>query len=516
MRGRGITWGVRLAVISIVMLALPPAASADPGDDSLPWALRSAAARANSVEVQPGPLHVIGGSVAWEPTVAADPLHAGHLAVTFEASEAGVLVTRISISRDGGVTWHKSARLPWAGTGRVLGIHPVIAWGPGPGAGTRLYWAGVTSGGEGYALTIASSDDEGAHWSPLYLERRTPPWVGGFPTIATDSNPASPGYGQVYVAYNWLASSHSPGLRLLASSDFGTSWSDAEVAPAPSETTDHWRIGYRLATAPDGSAYVAAFQADLPHWSVADLFSRAGATRLGFTVTRFSFDPSTNRIAVGDTQMVATMTRNVYTVLRQPLPGMVQTFADPSWQAGIAVSPDDGTVFLAVGDLRESTPRGVIGLYRSADAGATWDAVVLADAPPVSGKPVSSYRPVIIAAPGGLVWVGFHTLVDLPVGTTSASSVGEAFSLSVDGGRSFSDPAPLHADRWSTRLVNHLNGAGLRDQAVLGPDGRIFYAFGSGLHVDQPSQSTVIGESIELVRTQNILWHQAFWAGRIL
>ena len=70
----------------------------------------------------------------------------------------------------------------------------------------------------GFSLTTSYSDDEGRTWSPLRVERSTPPWVGGFPDIAVDRDPQSPNFGAVYVAYNWLGRSHGPGFRLLASS----------------------------------------------------------------------------------------------------------------------------------------------------------------------------------------------------------------------------------------------------------------------------------------------------------
>ena len=85
-----------------------------------------------------------------------------------------------------------------------------------------------------FSLSTTFSDDEGATWSKLRVERRTPPWVGGFPEIAVDRDPASPDYGTVYVGYNWLArGARGPGFRLLASADFGRTWSSTEIAPAP-------------------------------------------------------------------------------------------------------------------------------------------------------------------------------------------------------------------------------------------------------------------------------------------
>ncbi|MFH1474631.1 MAG: hypothetical protein ABIG85_02100, partial [Chloroflexota bacterium] len=118
---------------------------------------------------------------------------------------------------------------PYARSGRGPNFHAVIAWGPGPRRGSdRLYWVDTTVPGCSYtahAVSIAYSDDEGATWSKLYVERRTPAWVGGFPEVTVDRDPASPNYGAVYVVYNWLASrTAGPGMHVIASGDFGRTW----------------------------------------------------------------------------------------------------------------------------------------------------------------------------------------------------------------------------------------------------------------------------------------------------
>ena len=62
----------------------------------------------------------------------------------------------------------------------------------------------------------------GSTWSPLRVERATPPWVGGFPEIAVDRDPGARTTGPSTSAYNWLGrGAHGPGFRLLASADFG-------------------------------------------------------------------------------------------------------------------------------------------------------------------------------------------------------------------------------------------------------------------------------------------------------
>ena len=214
------------------------------------------------------------------------------------------LDTTLRISHDGGSTWRTATGRPYAGSGRGPNFHAVIAWGPGPRTGSaRLYWVDTTVPGCNYGthdLTVSYSDDEGATWSRLYVERRTPPWIGGFPEIAVDREPTSPRHGAVYVVYNWLASrTAGPGMRVIASSDFGRTWRatvDIPPAPRPAGCRASWRIGYRAATGPDGSLFVSGYQADLRRWDADRPFAKGGAAnvcRLGVTVTRVRLDAET-------------------------------------------------------------------------------------------------------------------------------------------------------------------------------------------------------------------------------
>ena len=149
---------------------------------------------------------------AFEPIVATHPSDPSRIAVAYQRYRRiggrCHLDPVVAISHDGGTTWKVATARPWAGSGRFPDHHVAIAWGPGPRNGAaRLYWADMTVAGPsgGHLASVAWSDDEGASWSRLHVERRTPPWIGGFPDITVDRNPASPNYGVVYVAYNWLA-----------------------------------------------------------------------------------------------------------------------------------------------------------------------------------------------------------------------------------------------------------------------------------------------------------------------
>ena len=302
------------------------------------------------------------------------------------------LDTTLRISHDGGSTWRTATGRPYAGSGRGPNFHAVIAWGPGPRTGSaRLYWVDTTVPGCNYgthALTVSYSDDEGATWSRLYVERRTPPWIGGFPEIAVDREPTSPRHGAVYVVYNWLASrTAGPGMRVIASSDFGRTWRatvDIPPAPRPAGCRASWRIGYRAATGPDGSLFVSGYQADLRHWDADRPFAKGGAAnvcRLGVTVTRVRLDARRHRLTAGATVMATLVARSAQAVYGAPAAGTAATTVDPEWCHGLAVDRADGAVYLAVGSYAGTRAhRGAQGDHPRGREPGRWPDLAVADA----------------------------------------------------------------------------------------------------------------------------------------
>jgi hypothetical protein len=427
----------------------------------------------------------------FEPVVATHPSDPQTIAVVYQRYGAGRSIPALRISHDGGMSWRDATAMPWAASGRGPGIHAAIAWGPGPRPGSaRLYWTGATIGADGLLLSIAWTDDEGANWSKLYVERRTPPWIGGFPDITVDRDPSSPNYGVAYVAYNWLADpKRGPGLRVLASSDYGRTWNAAEVAaaPAPAGFPAAWRIDYRVRTAPDGSLYVAFFQANLRTWDSRRIFWKgrlANVGRVGFAVARVELDRSNGSLAVRPARMAATLARNAYTALDAATPGTIDNLTDPIWSLGLDVDPSSGRVFLAVADYQPSArPRGTVRVGRSDDLGLTWTWAALPSLPDVNGLTQSSYRPNI-AAVDGRVFVGLRGITDVARGTRAGRqipTIGEAYAVSLDGGRRFSPPGLISSDRWNAAALEPTtNGPGLRERADRTVDGRFVYVYADG------------------------------------
>ena len=443
-----------------------------------------------------------------EPTVAMSPFDPSLAAVVYQRltgnSSCG-LDTGISISRDGGRTWKPVSGRPWRGTHRGPNYHGVIAWGPGPTPGSsRLWWADTTVPSCDYSahsVSVSYSDNLGRTWAPLYVERRTPPWIGGFPDITVDDNPASPNFGVVYVAYNWLADPQTgPGLAVLASADGGHSWQMAQVgAVGLSGYPDAWRIGYRIRTAPDGSAFVACYEAAMRHWNQYDPFASGGLDnvgRVGFAVARLRYDRAAHRLSAGAAVWALTLAHNSYTVIGSAAPGTTNVLSpDPRWQIGLDVDQASGRLFMAVSDYAAPVAPGrAHGVVRVGftDDGSNWQWRALGSLPHIQGLPQSAFKPTL-AVSNGVVFVGFHGLEDVDKGASLRATVGTYYSLSYDAGDDFTAPAAITAARWfPTDLAADANGAGLRERADFGPDGIVRYAYGDGrLAAEYPGRSAV-------------------------
>ena len=377
--------------------------------------------------------------------MATHPTDPTRLAVVYQHRGPGAacrLNPIVRISHDGGRTWRSTRRSPTGRSGRGASLHAAIAWGPGPNGKSRLYWTNMTvprCGDTRFSLTTTFSDDEGATWSKLRVERRTPPWVGGFPEIAVDRDPASPDYGTVYVGYNWLArGARGPGFRLLASADFGRTWSSTEIAPArsPRGYRDWWRIAYRVRPAPDGGVYASWYQADLRRWDRTRILSKGGAAnvgRLAVVVARLDFDPKAKTFDVGPSRIATTVKETSFTLGGLSASGTAGNIRpDPMWLHGIDVDPATGSLYVAVagyGAAADGRPRGTIRVGRSDDSGKTWSFATLPAAPDAGGHHRSSIRPNLVAG-AGYVLVTFRTLDDV----RSGARIGAAFAVSRDRG----------------------------------------------------------------------------------
>ncbi|OGO56604.1 MAG: hypothetical protein A2V85_02145 [Chloroflexi bacterium RBG_16_72_14] len=379
----------------------------------------------------------------------------------------------IRISHDGGRTWRTATGRPRGG-----GSHPMLAWGPGPRAGTaRLYYTAMGGEPGNYHFVVSYSDNEGRTWRQGFVADHTRGWFGGYEDLVVDTNPASPNYGTLYLAYNWPKDrSSGTGLRVVASGDYGRTFAETEVPKlaAPAGYGDAWRIGYRLATAPDGSAYVAGYQLDMKVWRYSAPFSKGGYSNIGriaFGVTRLSFDRTARRLTRGPTVLATKLPETAWNLgWATALKGMNVGLAEPCWATGMVVDQDGRIHFAVAAD-------GRIRILTSDDRGRTWRLRYLPQAPAAGGRAQRSMRPELVVG-DGFVAVLFHT-VDA---SGTSRTAGNAVAVSFDGGATWVGPRPVNGHRWRIGpIIATYNGPGLRDRAVLLADGwTIYFAYGDG------------------------------------
>ena len=459
----------RIALLALTIAALTAAgtATAAPASSGVVQTSPSVAATVSVREVLGSTVPTSASTRSSEPAISADPLDARRLALVY-LHGSGPVQSVVRISHDGGLTWRNVRTNPGGG-----GYHLMVAWGPGPVPGhSRLYFANMTGSGGGVRLMTRYSDNEGASWSSRRIQTDTPAWVGGTPDLTVDTNPASPNYGVVYATYNWPRSAaRGPGLHIIASGDYGRTFHAVEVPALP--TTVSYpvgdRIGYRLRAAPDGGLYVVWYQADLRYWRLSDPLSKGSLSNIGrirFAVARLVYNRAARTWHRGPSLTAATLPRTAWNAgfIR---PGGLTN--DPQWSPGIVVDPDSGRVSIAI------SVDGGIWVYSSGDLGRTWSYRSLPSPLAVNG------RSQWIAKPDLVIGKGFLAVTMKMLDRTGATST-HAYSVSTDGGRTWSRPHVLSGVRWaSARVSGPVNGVGLRNRATVTADGRhIVFAYGDG------------------------------------
>jgi len=474
--------GLVLAIVVVGSASAPAATGVAAGTASL-----GSMSVSGEYRISPRPTSLSNRSR--EPIVTADPIDASRLAVVYPEGPGATSHPVIRISHDGGRTWRTVSGHPRGG-----GSHPMVAWGPGPRRGTaRLYYTAM-GGPYPYHFEVSYSDDEGRTWHLGFIANHTRGWGIGIEDMVVDTNPASPNYGVLYLAYNWPKDPASgDGLRVIASGDYGHTFAETEVpkVAAPRGYGDAWRIGYRLATAPDGSAYVAGYQLDMKVWRLSSPFSKGGSSNIGriaFGVARLSFDRHLRRLTHGTNVLATSLPKDAWNLgWTSALKGVNVGLAEPSWATGLVVDRG-GRIYYAVGG------DGRIRIVTSDDQGRTWRLQYLPQAPAAGGRAQPSMRPDLVVGEG-FVAVLFHT-VDA---SGSNRTAGNTVAVTFDRGATWDGPRPVNGQRWAIApIIATYNGPGLRDRGTLLADGRtIYFAYGDG----RDRRSAVFGARIQIALT---------------
>ena len=379
---------------------------------------------------------VIGGT---EPMVAVDP-GSGDIAVVSEHIDWSKACDRASvqISSDGGATF-SAPSYPWGSY--CEDIHTAIAYG----VDGRLWLANGLRFADGYKLSVTHSSGNLAadiaagktpSWAAPFIEPWTPGWVGCFPMIAVDMDPADYNYGTVYVAYNYEAPT-GPGVGLMASND-GSHWGFTKI-PVDGLATGAGpfsRIGYRIVPVAHGFTGLAGgpdqlgIDAYVSYWQNNSIL---------VVPVSFSYgpDPETAQFGPIGAPVTAISARNL----------------DP-WQSELAF--DGSGLWLASSHGPATLSHQALD-SGGALVGGAWSATVLADGDAVAP---------VVATEGNLVFFGYR----------AAGDGGAFWRISYDGGTTFSAPVPAGV---SGNGPNVTNGYGLRDNAIFA-NGSFWWALGNG------------------------------------
>ncbi|HEY6876201.1 MAG TPA: sialidase family protein [Candidatus Dormibacteraeota bacterium] len=154
---------------------------------------------------------------------------------------------------------------PLSTNGQDFGSDPGVAWD----TLGNVYYSYIVvffnrffSAIQGTEMAVARSSDHGLTWTATYFNQNS--GTGKFndkPMITVDTNPASPHFNTVYVAwdnasFNQGKSSNNDVVLVSSSSDHGVTFS-APVAASPSGSGQAAVIGADPFVTPDGSLFVA-------------------------------------------------------------------------------------------------------------------------------------------------------------------------------------------------------------------------------------------------------------------
>ncbi len=338
----------------------------------------------------------------------------------------------IRISHDGGTHVDDGAGRPRGG-----GSHPMVAWVrahvPGPRACTTPRWSGPGRP----PLRREHSDDEGRTWHLGFIADQTRGWSIGIEDIVVDTNPDSPSYGALYLAYNWpkdplrRARACTSSRRALRAD---VARSRSRSSPGPTATADAWRIATSSATAPDGSAYVAGYQLDMKTWRhrvpvLQGRHSTSGGSRSAWPVCASSTRPPADH---GPNILATRLPETAWNLGWTPaLKGVNVGLAEPVWATGSSSTR-----------AAASTTRGR-ATNASASSPATTRAGPGAPLPapgPRGGRAAQLLHATRPGRGNGFVAVLFHTGRRV---RRQLGSAGNAVAVSFDRGASWVGPRPV-------------------------------------------------------------------------
>jgi hypothetical protein len=380
----------------------------------------------------------------------------------------------VYITTNGGSSWTQQILDAFPATQFVTDGDPALAWGPKPTAGGFSF----ASGARLYAATLLGSpafgpmqeqiglfysDNLGTSWTgPIVISTRgNPVNFNDKIAIATDTNPLSPNFGNLYVSWTLFtgnpngnfgeADVFSPEPIVTArSTDGGNTFSNpVHLTDAANNGSVGGRQGSTPEVAPNGDVYVFWRGAIDRQNAVLGARSTDGGRTFArpFLVSHTDNNPS-------------------------PLPGA--SFRDNSFPNADIGS--DGTLYVVWTNYTGG--HGVVKLATSTNNGASWSTSTAAS---VASR--SAFYPAV-AVNGSNVFIGFNALDDVSAGTAPGAGVvfyDAYYVLSSNGGTTFgaavkisamhSDPDAASTNGLTAQFLGDYNGADV------GSDGTFWFTW---------------------------------------
>ena len=198
-----------------------------------------------------------------ETSIGIDP--SGSSRLVGGSNEIFRLPMRGYFSSDGGSSWGAvdlPLPPPIARNGFDFGSDPGVAWD----ANGNVYYSYIvvffSAGGSinGTEMAVARSSDGGRSWTPTYFNLGGPGQFNDKPMIAVDTNPQSPHFNTIYVAWDTTVKGKgapsSSGVQFSRSSDGGRTFS-TPVVVSDTNGGQRFGIGADPFVGADGTVYVA-------------------------------------------------------------------------------------------------------------------------------------------------------------------------------------------------------------------------------------------------------------------
>jgi hypothetical protein len=389
-----------------------------------------------------------------EPYIAANPLNPNNLIAGYQQnrfSGGGARSLDYAVSFDGGQTWTE-ALLPnltgVSGGSWEKASDPWVVFGPD----NRAYYSGLlfNNSNADNAVGVSTSTNGGVSWSDPVLVGRTSVDFNDKDSIAVDTFPASPNFGNVYVTWDinvgGAADNVPQRMVVVRSLDGGKTFQEPVALRGKGSN-----IGSIARIGPDGTLYLV--------W--------AGGAQNAAVFTIFFSKSRDGGLTWGPNVKL----------------GKIRSSGVDNVRAGeilpsFALDPANGDLYVAWEDHRWTGVDQATVMY-SRDGGETWTGPARVS----DGPDDAAAFTVAVAAANGRVAVSYYSLQNDP---QLSFLVDEYVTVSQDRGATFQPSLRATRSSFDIRFASQSGGFFLGDYAGLDAAGGVFELLWIDTHITSP------------------------------